>query len=72
MTSYFGVNLLSVALLANIFFHSERCPFVLFIVTFAVQKLLSVIKSCLFIFVLIFITLSSVQLLSRVRLFATP
>ena len=49
MTSYIGVNLLSVASLANIFFHSERFPFVLFIVSFAVQKLLSLIK-CLFLF----------------------
>ena len=42
---------------ANIFSHSEGCLFVLFIVSFAVQKLLSFIRSHLFIFVFISITL---------------
>ena len=49
------INPLSVASLANIFSHSEGCLFVLFMVSFAVQKLL--IRSHLFIFVFIFITL---------------
>ena len=51
------INPLSVALLANIFSHSEACLFVLLMVSFAMQKLLSFIKSHLFIFVFIFITL---------------
>ena len=38
---------------ANIFSHSEGCLFVLFIVSFTVQKLLSFIRSHLFIFVFI-------------------
>ena len=51
------INPLSVASYANIFSHSEGCPFMLFMVSFAVQKLLSLIISHLFIFVFIFITL---------------
>ena len=51
------INPLSVASFANVFSHSEGCRFVLFIVSFAVQKLLSLIRSHLFIFVFIFITL---------------
>ena len=51
------INPLSVDSFANIFSHSEGCLFVLFMVSFAVQKLLSLIKSHLFIFVFIFITL---------------
>ena len=50
------INPLSVDLFANIFSHSEGCLFVLFIVSFAVQKLLSFIRSHLFIFVFISIT----------------
>ena len=50
---------MSVASFANIFSHSEGCLFVLFTVYFAVQKLLSFIRSHLFIFVLIFVTLGS-------------
>ena len=52
-------HLLSVALLANIFAHSQGGLFVLFTVSFAVQKLLSLIRSHLFtfVFILIFITL---------------
>ena len=46
-----------VASFANIFSHSEGCLFVLFMVSFAVQKLLSLIRPHLFIFVFIFITL---------------
>ena len=48
---------LSVALFANIFSYSVGCLFVLFMVSFAVQKLLSFIRSHLFIFVFISITL---------------
>ena len=40
-----------------IFSHSEGCLSILFIVSFAVQKFLSLIKSKLFIFVFIFIIL---------------
>ena len=42
---------------ASIFSHSEGCPFILFMVSFALQKLLSLIRPHLFIFVFIFITL---------------
>ena len=51
------INPLSVASFANIFFHSEGCLFVLFMVSFAMQKLLSLIRSHLLIFVFIFINL---------------
>ena len=51
------INPLSVVSFAIIFSHSEGCLFVLFIVSFAVQKLVSVIRSHLFIFVFISITL---------------
>ena len=51
------INPLSVASFEIIFFHSEGCLFILFIVFFAVQKLLSLIKSHLFSFVFISITL---------------
>ena len=44
---YFG-DLFSVVSFANIFSHSESCLFVLFMVSFAVQNLLSLIKSHLF------------------------
>ena len=50
------VNPLSVASFANIFSHSEGCLFILFMVSFAVQKLLSFIRSHLFIFVFISIS----------------
>ena len=53
------INPLSVALFANIFSHYEGCLFILFMVSFAVQKLLSLIRSHLFIFVFIFITVGS-------------
>ena len=42
---------------AIIFSHSEGCLFTLFIVSFTVKKLLSLIKSHVFIFVFISITL---------------
>ena len=51
------INPLSIAPFANIFSHSEGCLFVLFMVSVAVQKLLSFIRSHLFIFVFFFITL---------------
>ena len=51
------INPLSVASFANIFSHSVRCLFVLFMVSFTVQTLLSLIRSHLFIFVFISSTL---------------
>ena len=50
------INPLSVVSFAIIFSHSEGCLFTLLIVSFAVQKLLSLIGSHLFTFVFIFIT----------------
>ena len=50
---------MSVDSLAKIFSHSVGCLFVLFRVSFAVQKLLSLIRSHLFIFVFTVITLRS-------------
>ena len=47
-------NSLSAVSLANIFSHSEGCLFTLFVVSFAVQKLLSLIRSHLFFFVCFF------------------
>ena len=38
---------------ANIFSYSSDCPFVLFMVSFASQRLLNLIKSHLFIFIFI-------------------
>ena len=49
-------RLISFISFASIFFHFEGCPFISFMVFFAVQKLLSLIRPHLFIFVLIFIT----------------
>ena len=51
------INPLSVTSFANIFPHSVGYLFILFMVSFAVQKLLSLIRSHLFIFALISITL---------------
>ena len=51
-------NPLSVVSFTIIFSHSEGCLFTLLIVSFAVQKLLSLIRSLLFIFVFISITLA--------------
>ena len=51
------ISPLPVASFANIFSHSEGCLFILFMFSFAVQKLLSFIRCHLFIFVFIFITL---------------
>ena len=53
----FEINSLSVALFAIIFSHSEGCIFTFLIVSFVVQKLLSLIRSHLFIFAFISITL---------------
>ena len=52
----FEINSLSVASFA-IFYHSEDCLFTLLIVSFIGQKLLSLIRSYLFIFAFIFTTL---------------
>ena len=49
-------NSLSAVSFAIIFSHSEGCLFTLFVVSFAVQNLLSLIRSHLFIFVFISIT----------------
>ena len=46
------INPLSVVSFAIIFSHSEGCLFTLFVVSFAVQKLLSLIRSHFFIFIL--------------------
>ena len=51
------INPLSVISFAIIFSHSEGCLFTLLIVSFAVQKLLSLIRSNLFTFDFISITL---------------
>ena len=53
----FEINSLSVVLFAIIFSQSEGCLFTLLIVPFVVQKLLSLIRSHLFIFAFIYITL---------------
>ena len=51
------INPLSVVSFAVIFSHSEGCLFTLLIVSFALQKLLSLIRSHLFTFVFISVTL---------------
>ena len=51
------INPLSIVSFAIIFSHSDGCHFTLFIVSFAVQKLLSLIRSHLYTFVLISVTL---------------
>ena len=53
----FEINSLSVAAFAIIFSLYEGCLFTLLIVSFIVQKLLCLIRSHLFIFAFIFITL---------------
>jgi len=53
----FEINSLSIASFAIIFSHSEGCLFTLLIVYFTVQKLLILIRSHLFIFAFISITL---------------
>ena len=51
------INSLSVVSFAIIFSHSKSCLFTLFVVSFAVQKLLSLTQSHLFVFVFISIVL---------------
>ena len=51
------IDPLSVASFSNIIFQSISCFFFLFMISFAVQKLLSLIKSYLFIFAFISIAL---------------
>ena len=51
------INPLSVVSFAMIFSHFEGCHFTLLIVSFVMQKLLSLIRSHLFTFVFIYITL---------------
>ena len=53
------INPLSVVSFAIVLSHSESCFFILLIVSFAVQKLLGLIRSHLFTFVFISITLGS-------------
>ena len=53
----FEISCLSVASFAIIFSHSEGCLFTLIVVSFIVQKLLSLIRFHLFIFVFISISL---------------
>ena len=53
----FEINPLSFALFAIVFSHSVGCLFILLIVFFIVQKLLSLIRPHLFIFAFISITL---------------
>ena len=53
----FEINSLPVASFAIVFSQSEGCLFTLLRVSFIVQKLLSLIRSHLFIFAFIFITL---------------
>ena len=53
----FEINSLSVASFAIIFCHSEGFLFTMLIVSFVVQKVLSLIRSHLFIFAFISITL---------------
>ena len=57
MINALEINPLSVVSFAIIFSHSEGCLFILLIVSFAVQKLLSLIRSQLLTFVFISITL---------------
>ena len=45
------INPLSVALFVNILYHSEGCLFVLLMVSFAVQKLLSLTRFHFFVFI---------------------
>ena len=54
---YFEIDPFSVVAFAVILSHSEGCLFTLLIVSFAVQKLLSLIRSNLFTFVFISVTL---------------
>ena len=53
------INLLSIDSFAIIFSYSEGCLFTLIIFSFAVQKLLGLIRSHLFTFVFIYVILGS-------------
>ena len=55
------IKSLSIVSFALIFSHSERCLFTLLLISFIVQKLLSLIRPHLFIFYLISITLGGVS-----------
>ena len=55
------INHLSVISFANIISHSVGCLFVLLMVSFAMQKLLSLIRSHLFIFTFISFALGDIQ-----------
>ena len=57
MFEYLGINPWSVIWFAKIFSHSVGCPFIFLMVSFAVQNLLSLIRSHWFISVFIFIIL---------------
>ena len=73
----FEINSLSIALFAIIFSNSEGCLFTLLIVSFIVQKLSSLIRSHLFIFAFISLTLggghrgSCCDLCRRVPMFSS-
>ena len=54
-----GINPFLVVLFADISSHSVGCLFILFMVSFAVQKLVSLIRSHLFIFVFISVVLEA-------------
>ena len=51
------INPMSITSFENIFFHSVGCLSILFMVSFAVQKLLNLVRSHLFIFAFIFVAL---------------
>ena len=57
MEDILEINPFSVVSFAIIFSHSEGCLFTFLIVSFAVQKLLSLIRSHLFTFVFIYVRL---------------
>ena len=65
------INPLSVVSFAIIFYHFESCLFTLLIVSFAVQKLLSLIRSHLFTFDFISITLDYTTKLQSSRQYGT-
>ena len=60
------ITLLSVASFANIFSHSVGCLFILFMDSYAVQKLLSLVRPHLFVFVLFSLLLGDGSKISAV------
>ena len=68
---FLEINPLSVVSFAIIFSHSEGCLFTLLIVFFAVQKLLSLIRSHLFTFDFISVTLDYTTKLKSSRQYGT-